>query len=424
MMVLCGCTTRTPVEEISVAQSGISIDDTSSRNVTLAWPQWRGGAGGVADAAKIPTQWSETTNVRWQADVPGRGHSSPIVVGDLVVLGSANVQPAQQFVVAYDLTDGSQQWKTIVHEGGLPAGRDVHHKATNANSTLASDGTHLVTAHLNEEHIFVTALDLAGKQVWQTDIGAFNSKFGYAPSPVLYKSLVIVAADNQGGGYLAGIDFRSGEIAWRRSRGDVSSYSSPALVNLGGKDQVVITGNDRMASYDPGSGELNWETPCISEATCGRVIATADRVIGSGGYPDNETVCLDANGRQLWSNRAKIYEPSLVTDGENVFAVSDDGIAYCWSVEDGTERWKKRLGGNFSSSPIIAAGNIYVSDLSGNGYVFKATDMGYDQVSKNHLGDDCYASPAIADNAIFFRVGVGTGEGRREKLYCVGFSQP
>ncbi|WP_404309039.1 PQQ-binding-like beta-propeller repeat protein [Neorhodopirellula lusitana] len=430
-LLTLGCGKRTPVVEVSVDQSGVTIEDIAdAETADLVWPQWRGGVGGrvvtetsstdsTSDAVSIPTSWSAESNVRWQADVPGRGHSSPIVVGDLVLIGSSTQEPPEQFVMAYDLNDGSERWKTVVHSGGLPSGRAVHAKATNANSTLASDGTRFVTTHLNGEHIWVTALGLDGEQLWQKDIGAFASRFGYAPSPILYKSLVIVTADNGGGGYLVGMDIRSGEIAWRRSRGNNDSYSSPALVALDGTDQVVITGGNRMASYDPATGDLIWETECISDATCGTAIATGDHVFASGGYPDKETLCLDANGEKVWSNRTKLYEPSLVTDGTNLFGITDDGIAYCWDVVDGTQHWKKRLGGKFSSSPLIINDNVYVSDLSGNDYVFKADADKYELVSKNQLGDDCYASPAFTGDALIYRVGIGKGPQRSEKLFCI-----
>ena len=416
---LGGCTKQVPVEEVSISQSGISVRDTPVNDSSLDWPQWRGLSLGVAPDSPIPTSFSAQSNVRWQADIPGRGHSSPMVVGDLVVVGTATEQPPQQMVVAYSRKDGEQQWSKVVHSGGLPSDREVHAKATKANSTVASDGDSLVTTFLNGEHIWVTGLSLDGTELWQTDIGAFSSKFGYAPSPVIYKSLVIVAADNGGGGYLVGLDMKSGEVAWRIARGSVNSYSSPAIVTLGGTDQIVMTGGDRMASYAPATGELIWETECISEATCGTVVATSDKVFASGGYPANETVCLDASGERVWSNQTKIYEPSLVTDGENLFGISDGGIAYCWAVEDGEVLWKKRLGGNFSSSPVICNGNIYVADLSGNSYVFKASGEGYESVSKNRLGDDCYASPAIAGDSIFFRVGFGKEDNRQEKLFCI-----
>ncbi|QDS96029.1 outer membrane biogenesis protein BamB [Roseimaritima multifibrata] len=420
-----GCGKRTPVVEVSVNDSGVTVEEIAvDGELDLAWPQWRGGVGGRAneDAATtsaLPTEWNAESNVRWQADVPGRGHSSPIVVGDLVVIGSATETPAEQFVLAYDRNDGRELWKRVVHSGGLPSARAVHRKATHANGTIASDGVRLVTAHLNSDHVWATALDMEGELLWQTDIGAFVSKFGYAPSPVLYKSLVIIAADNSGGGYLVGLDVRTGEIAWRRSRGNVSSYSSPALVTVDGVDQVVISGGDRLASYAPATGEMLWETPCIAEATCGTAIATADRIYASGGYPEKETICVDGKGKQIWSNRTGLYEPSLVTDGKNLFAVSDDGVAYCWDAVDGKQHWKKRLGGNFSSSPVIAGGNVYVSDLSGNDYVFQAGAEKYQLVAKNRLGDDCYASPAVAGDAILFRVGVGQGAGRQEKLFCI-----
>ncbi|TWU55636.1 outer membrane protein assembly factor BamB family protein [Rubripirellula reticaptiva] len=414
-----GCSKTTPVKEISIEQSGIAVEDISPSEVDLAWPQWRGGTGGLADESSVPTTWTDQTNVRWKADVPGRGHSSPIVVGDLIVLGSATEEPPQQLVVAYDRASGQEKWRTVIHSEGFPSKRSVHQKATQANSTLASDGTHFVTAHLNGDHIWVTALGSGGELLWQTDIGAFSSKFGYAPSPVIYKSLVIVAADNQGGGYLVGLDIRTGDIGWRRSRGAVSSYSSPALVTLDGSDQLVITGLEKMASYNPATGDLIWETECISEATCGTVVSDGTHVFASGGYPDSETVCIDATGNRVWENRTKVYEPSLITDGENLFGITDGGVAYCWDAANGTEHWKKRLGGNFSSSPVICFGNIYVSDLSGNAFVFKASKDSYELVSKNKLGNDCYASPAIAGDAIFYRVGIGSGEERVEKLYCI-----
>lgn len=421
LIAVVGCGKQTPVQEITVQESGIQVQEVSlpSSDANLDWPQWRGGVAGNAGDAAVPTQWSDTENVRWVADVPGRGHSSPIVVGDLVVLGSATEQPEQQVVIAYDRDTGTQRWQTVVHNGGFPPTQSVHPKATNANSTLASDGKHFVTAHLNNDRVWVTALDTDGNQVWQTDVGAFDSKFGYAPSPILYKSLVLVAGDNRGGGYLVALDMSTGEIAWRRSRESASSYSSPALVNVAGTDQIVMTGLDKMISYDPATGDPLWETNCIAEATCGTVIACGDLLLGSGGYPSKETVCISAAGDRVWSNRTKIYEPSMITDGQNVYAFSDDGIGYCWNAADGTELWKKRLGGNFSSSPVLAGGNLYVSDLSGNGYVIRATGDQFVQVAKNQLGDDCYASPAIAGNAIYFRVGVGRESQRRERLYCI-----
>ena len=416
-----GCQKRTPVSELSVEQSGIEITEEEDWITASDWPAWRGTkCNGIAQDQAVPTHWSESEGICWRVGVPGRGHSSPIIVGNQIVVASAIEKDQQQLIVSFDRVTGREQWRTMIHEGGFPSRRDVHVKATNANSTVASDGRKLFIAMLNSEKIHVTALDLKGNQIWQKEAGAFASKFGYAPSPVLYKSLVIIAADNFGGGYLAAFDKQTGELAWRTARGDASSYSSPSLATVGGRDQLLITGGDRMASYDPATGKLNWKTPCIAEATCGTVLVASDRLFASGGYPDKETLCLSSTGERIWSNRTKVYEPSLVAYEGNVFAINDDGIAYCWTIEDGDLLWRERLGGNFSSSPVICNGNIYVANLSGECFVFRATGESYQQVAKNYLGSDCYASPAFSDGQVVFRVGVGNGNDRREELVCIG----
>ncbi|TWT93948.1 outer membrane biogenesis protein BamB [Stieleria varia] len=423
MVALVGCKKKNPVTEIAAGQSGISVVETDLTDLADGWHQWRGFSGdGVAPDGEIPVTWDPASDFKWTAKIPGRGHGSPIVVGDLVVVATAVKSDDQFRMLAFDRESGQAKFDTVIHRGGFPNPNDIHPKATYANSTVAGDGKYFYLATFNNERVYVTAVDTVGEIVWQNEIGRFVSKFGYAPSPVLYKSLLIVAADNGGGGYLVGIDRISGEIAWRIARGNVDTYSSPVIANIGGRDELIITGGDQMVGYSPESGEVLWQTPCISEATCGTAVVSGNKIFASGGYPDKETVCI-SEGKKVWSNRTKVYEPSLVTDGVHVFAVSDDGIAYCWRAEDGQEMWKKRLGGNFSSSPLLCNGNIYVADLSGNCYVFAAKGDGYEQIAKNRLRDDCYASPAVASGRLYFRVGLGSGDSRQEELICIGEAQ-
>ncbi|MEO1524491.1 MAG: PQQ-binding-like beta-propeller repeat protein [Planctomycetota bacterium] len=414
-----GCRKKTPVEEVSLSESGVAIAARDLSLIEGEWTQWRGPNGdGIAADQTPPTSWT-ADDVVWRSPIPGRGHSSPIVVGGMVVLATAEDQAEKQSVLAYDSVTGEQRWNTVVHEGNFPSRNEIHQKATNANSTLASDGERLIATFFNNSRIFVTALDLDGEQIWQTDIGAFGSKFGYAPSPALYESFVIVAADNFGGGYLAALDLESGDVAWRVTRGDASSYSSPRIATIDGVDQVLITGGDRLASYDPATGELLWETECISASTCGTVVTSGDLILASGGYPAKETICLDGAGKRVWSNRTKIYEPSMIVDQNLVFAFADNGIGFCWDASDGSKRWQERLGGSFSGSPVIAGGNIYVADLNGKCHVIEVSDT-FNALSKSPIGDDCYASPAVHKNALYFRVGIGRGNDRREELVRVG----
>lgn len=420
LICLTSCSKRTPVVEVSIDQSGVAVVDHDQPELENQWPQWRGPDGsGVATDQPLPVEWSDTTNVKWRRDIPGRGHGSPTVVDGMIVLTTAIESSKQQVMFAFDQDSGEERWQTVLHEGGFPSGGEVHPKATNANGTVATDGSLLITAMFNDDRIFVTAIDLTGSQVWQKDIGAFVSRHGYAPSPVIYKSLVIVAVDTSGGGYLVGLDIATGEIAWRRARGAADSFSSPRVATLGGVDQLLITGTNRLASYDPATGEPRWETEGVAEFTCGTVVVAGDRIYASGGYPEAETVCMSATGEILWSDRTKLYEPSLITDGQFLFGVTDNGIAQCWSLDDGKQLWRQRLGGNFTSSPVICNGNIYVADLSGKGYVFKASGDDFESVAVNQLGTDCYASPAIANESLYFRVGTGQGANRTEQLVCI-----
>ncbi len=419
-LLLTGCGKKNPVNVISPQQSGVSVTESSSTLADTDWASWRGPSGdGVAPAQDLVTTWDDAANVLWRTDVPGRGHSSPIVVGDKVFLATAVESQEEQIVLAYRRTDGEEMWRTVIHQGGFPSTREVHQKATNANGTIASDGQRLYIAMFNSDAIFATSLDLDGNILWQKEIGKFVSKFGYAPSPVIYKSLVIFTADNKGGGYIAALDGATGQIAWRVPRGQVDSYSSPAIATVGDRDQLLISGCDAVTSYDPATGEQLWSTPCIAEATCGTVVTTGDKICASGGFPDNETVCLSAEGTRLWSSNDRIYEPSMVIAAGRLIGVSDDGIASCWDMDTGDRLWRERLGGNFSASPVAVGDTIYVPNLEGRTFVFRAGDE-LEMIAENRLGDDAYASPAIASGQLFLRIGVGEGPQRREQLVCIG----
>jgi outer membrane protein assembly factor BamB len=198
-----------------------------------------------------------------------------------------------------------------------------------------------------------------------------------------------------------------------------NTFASPAIVQLNGQDQLVITGMDRVDSYNPATGEQLWSSPGTAKATCGTVVASQDRLFASGGFPGKQTVCVDGTGQLLWSNRDRLYEPSLIVVGDHLYGVSDDGIAMCWSSADGSQRWRQRLSGKFSASPIVCNGILYVSNLSGETYVFRANPNFYDELAINTLGNDCYTSAAVKESQLFLRIGVRQGDKRQEQLVCL-----
>ncbi|HUG67121.1 MAG TPA: PQQ-binding-like beta-propeller repeat protein [Pirellulaceae bacterium] len=388
------------------------------------WATWRGPNlnGIAADGQTPPVAWGERDNVIWKTPVPGRGHSSPTIVGNQIFLTTADEQAQTQGVIAFDRETGKQLWTTAISKGGFP---ETHRKNTHATPSVACDGERLFVSFHHHSNIQVSALSLDGKVLWQRTIGKYDPqqyKYGYAPSPMLYKSFVLIAADYEGGGWLAALDGESGTTSWQVARSRKLSFSSPVVANVGGRDQLLISGTEQVASYDPNSGQQLWATPATTMATCGTVVWDGDLVFASGGYPKSETVGINAkNGQLVWRNDQQCYEQSMLAVDGHVYAVTDRGIAYCWRASDGAEMWTSRLAGSaVSASPILANGNIYQVNEAGTIYVFKAQPSRFELVARNQLGDEAFATPTICDGRIYMRVAANTGGRRQETLYCLG----
>jgi len=389
------------------------------------WPVWRGPTfnGIAADGQSVPTQWSRAKHVVWKVDVPGRGHSSPIVVGQRIVLTTADESRQTQSVVCFDRATGRQLWQTVVNEGGLP--EEIHKKNTHASPTPSSNGTHVFAAFNNHDAVQLACLTLDGKTVWKRTVGAYKPskyRFGYAPSPLLYKSTVIVSSETENEAYLVAVDQATGKDIWRTPRPRAVSYSSPIVAHVAGREQLLLSGGDQVSSYDPTNGRPLWTTQAIAPATCGTIVWDGDMVYASGGYPKKQTAGIraDGSGRVIWSNTEKCYEQSMLVHGGYLYAFTDNGIVFCWRALDGKEMWSERLRGPVSASPIFAGGHIYAANERGTTYVFKADPRGFELVAENELGDESFASPTICGNRIYLRVAEGRGASRQETLYCIG----
>lgn len=390
------------------------------------WAVWRGPHGnGIADAnSDVPVSWSETENIVWKTPVPGRGHASPTVVGGKVVLATADEKTLTQSVVVFQKDDGEQVWKADIHKGGFTPPDQMHLKSTHANGTVASDGERLIVAFLNAGRIHATALDLAGNQLWQTDLGRFLPRYGYAPSPTIYKSLMIFAADNWGGGFLVAVHRGSGKIVWRAERPAVSTYSSPIVATVAGRDQLLISGCNHVVSYEPLTGKEIWKTRATSEATCGTIVWDKNHVFASGGFPERQTVCIkaDGSGEIVWQNSTSNYEQSLLVHDGAVYLVNDGGIAFCFDAATGQEKWKHRLSGYFSASPILVGNLIYATNEHGETFVFEADPDEFHLTATNRLGDESFATPTISGGRIYHRVADRMSGSRQDFLYCIGHS--
>lgn len=367
----------------------------------------------------LPTQWSESENIVWQADVPGRGHASPIVVGDRVLLATADENAKQQLLVCYDRKTGKERWRTTVHEGGFMR---MHSKNSQASATPASDGERMFAVFINSDALWVTATDLEGDIIWQKQAGPFKSEHGYGSSPVLYKSLVIVCGDNAGGSFVAALDRETGKVIWRTARqrlGRHGSYATPVVHLLAGKPQLLLAGHGKITSYDPATGERIWYCNGPAEVAAGTVACSDKLVFASAGYPEKEILAIRADGsgdvtssHVVWrTGKGVTYCPSPLYHDGHLYVVNDKGIATCFKAETGKQLWQKRLGGDFSSSPILVEGKLFVTNERGVTSVLEAAPK-FRSLGKNQLGDAGFATPAIAKGQMFLRAG--------DKLYCIG----
>jgi outer membrane protein assembly factor BamB len=385
------------------------------------WPAWRGPThdGLAAPGQKPPIHWSETEGIVWKTPVPGRGHSSPTVVGNRVYLATSEMEKPSQSVLCYDRQTGRRVWQSEVQRGEPDPGH--HSNSSAASATVACDGNRLYVNFLNSGAVYTSALDLQGKVLWQRKICDFVTHQGFGSSPVLNGSLVIVSADHRGGGTLAALDRDTGEIKWSQHRPPLPNYTSPAVVQASGRTQLVLAGCNRISSFDPATGKQLWEVNGSTEECVVTPVTDGTRVFTSGGYPRNHTVAVfaDGSGRIAWQNSARVYVPSMIQKGGYLYAVMDSGVAVCWAADSGVELWKERLGGDFFASPVMVGDRIYATNLGGKTFVFEAGPRQFKILAENQLGDEVYASPVICGSRVYLRV-ANHAEKREEFLYCIG----
>lgn len=386
------------------------------------WPWWRGPDrdGSASPDQNLPLDLSDAGNTLWSTELPGRSHGSAIVVGDQVILAIADEEKQTQSVAAFDRATGQEIWTTIIHEGGF--NQKTNKKASWASSTPACDGERIFINFVNGAAAYTTALALDGKQLWQKKICDYTIHQGYGSSPAIYENLVIVSADNKSGGAIVAFDRETGDEVWRVDRAEMPNYPSPIILEAAGKVQLFMTGTEKVSSFDPLTGATNWEIDGATTECVTSTVTDGERIFSSGGYPRNHVAAIaaDGSGEVVWEVNDRVYVPSMLIKDGHLFATMDNGVAICWDSATGKEKWKARLGGNFTASPILVGDHIHAANESGEYFVFKAVPTDLEIVSQSKIADEVYATPTVCGGNIYIRAAFYDGENRTEKLICFG----
>jgi outer membrane protein assembly factor BamB len=373
------------------------------------WPEFRGPGGqGHSSERGLPLEWSEARNIIWKSAVPGRGWSSPIVSAGRVWLTTAVEDRGISLrLLAYDVATGREVVNVEVFN--VRSGGALHPKNNRASPSPIVEGDR-VYVHFGTEG--TAALTTEGEVLWKERF-RYESQHGAGGSPILHGDLLIINCDGGSEAFVVALDKRTGKTRWKTSRRQPSdqAYTTPLVIRVGDRDQIVSVGAFRAAAYEPASGKEIWRV------SYGDGFSNVPRpVYGHGlvyiatGFfqPEIMAVRPDGSGDVSkthvgWTNRrAAPLTPSPLLVGDELYLVTDAGIASCLDAKTGDILWQQRLNGTFSASPVFADGRIYLLAEDGVATVL-APGRQYRRLATNTLDGATLASMAIAGGSIYVR---------------------
>jgi len=385
------------------------------------WARFRGPNGtGAVDAA--PVKWSGASDILWKAEIPGYGHSSPIVVGDKVFLETSSEDSSKRMLLCID-GKGKIAWTASV-QGKHPGKGKVHTKSSLASSTPASDGERVFAIFWDGEGLIVYGYDLAGKELWKTPLGPYVSQHGPGVSPVAYDGKVFINYDQDGAAELVALDAKTGKNVWSAKRKPFRACSSSPLVRdlPGGKTEIVVSSTAGLTGYNPADGKVNWDWEWKFDGMALRTVGspilangTVVAVSGDGsGSRSTVAVTPGENAKMLWEkNKDTPYVPGPVTKGDYLYWVSDAGLAVCAEIKTGKILWSERATQkNISASLLLIGDTVFAVAEDGKAVAFQASPGGYEQVAESSLGEAVFATPAAADGKLYVR--------GAKHLFCIG----
>ena len=405
------------------------------------WMQFMGEHGSAANSnAKIPTTWDADTNIKWKTELPGRGASSPIIVGDRVFLTcytgygdgtESKIENLVRHVLCFNRSSGDLLWKksidnsTVKDEDPYKSFITHHGYATN---TPVSDGK-AVYVFFGKLGLF--AFDLEGKELWKKQIEYTTNKtrWGSASSPILFGDNLILNAIEENGKVLS-ISKANGDINWEFEAETTLAYATPNLVTAAnGEVELILPIPKRVIGLNPEDGTQKWyATNKFEGESNASVIIDKDIIYIYGGFRSVGSMAIRVGGtgdvtksHVIWNTRDTSYVSTPILKDGHLYWIDENGIAFCVKSESGEQVYKKRVPGvrggrgiKFFGSMILAGDHMYAVSRRSGTFVVKATPK-YELVSHNKIeGDDSEfnGTPAISGNRMFVR--------SNKFLYCIG----
>jgi outer membrane protein assembly factor BamB len=380
------------------------------------WSEFRGptGQGHVLDGA-LPLNWSKDKNVVWKRDIAGNGWSSPAISGGRVYLTTAvpdsNTKDQSLRAICLNADSGEVIWdKEVFRQDGKTAPR-IHSKGTHANPSPLFDGDKL---YVHFGHQGSACLDRDGNIVWKSTEVKYAPVHGNGGSPILTDKALVFSCDGSDKQFIVALSRTDGKVLWKTDRKSTApkrfSFSTPLLIDVKGQKLIISPAANAVMAYDADKGDEVWRVRYEGYSVIPRPVYGHGLVFLSSSYDSPTLLAIKPDGKGdvtathvAWSaKKGAPHTPSPLLVGDELYTVSDQGIATCWNAKTGDVLWQQRLNGNYSASPVFADGKIYFQTEQGVGYVVKAGKE-FKQLAKNEMGERTLASYAAVKGALFLR---------------------
>jgi len=400
---------------IGIAKNESNIETSSFpslEEIKNNWPNFRGPEGiGIAYNTNVPTKWNGKSgeNILWKTEIPTQGYNSPIIWGKKIFLSGADRQT--QVVYCIDADTGTILWQKELNDiPGTPENKPrIMDDTGYAAPTMAADGTRVFVIFGTGD---LACLDFEGNRIWARNLGVPDNHYGHSSSLITYQDLLLVQYDQNTGGHLIALKTETGDLVYDQTRDIEISWASPIIVNTGNRYEVILNSNPDVISYDPKTGKELWRVNCMYGEVAPSLAYADGIVFAVNEYAKLAAIKLEGTPEVLWESDYDLSEvASPLTVKDFVFVAASYGTVSCFDSKIGERYWFHDFDDGFYSSPILVGDNVYLMDMTGAMYIFKA-DKEFNLGNKCELGEEAVTIPAFMHNRIYIR--------GFKNLYCIG----